>query len=100
MLAIERLKLTVFYLKLFEQTSLLIPVMRTLDCDSILTVKDQKRDKDNYLASNDLKPELKPMSIDVQSAPTCFDKARVSLGGLWPAGMHRHSSNLGDSKQH
>ena len=29
-LAIERLKLTVFYLKLFEQTSRLIPVMRTL----------------------------------------------------------------------
>ena len=82
MLAIERLKLTVFYLKLFERTSRLIPIMRTLDRDAILTIKDQKQDKDNYLASTDLKPELKPMSIDVQSAPTCFDKARVILGGM------------------
>ena len=56
--------------------------MKTLDRDDILSVKEQKQDEDNYLESKDPKPELKLMSIDIQSAPTCLDKAQVILGSM------------------
>ena len=82
-LAIDRLKLTVFCIKLYEQTSQNILDMTTLTINDIISVRDQKREEDEYLSSKDLKPELKPMSIDVHSAPTCFDKARVILGNMW-----------------
>jgi len=79
-LTIECLKLTVFCLKLYEQTNQDIPDMTTLSLDDILSIRDQKRDEDEYLSSKEPRPELKPMSIDVHSAPTCFDKARVIFG--------------------
>ena len=43
-LAIERLKLTVFCLKLYEQTSQSIP--ETLTIDNITSVRDQKQEED------------------------------------------------------
>ena len=50
-LSIERLKLTVFYLKLYERTSKNIPDMTTLTIDNIISVRDQKRMEDEYLSS-------------------------------------------------
>ena len=38
--------------------------------------------EEDYLASKDPGPEIKPMSLDVQSAPTCFDKIRVILSAM------------------
>ena len=67
MLAIERLKLTVFYLQLFEWTSQSILKMTMLTRDDILSVKAQKQEEDDYFSSKGPKPELKPMSIDMQS---------------------------------
>ena len=81
-LAIERLKLTVFCLKLYEWTSRNIPDMTTLTCDDLLSVEDQKREEDYYSSNKDQRPELKPMSIDVHSAPTCFDKVRIILNAM------------------
>ena len=46
-LAIERLKLTVFYLRPYERTSRDIPDMTTLTCDDILFVEDQKQEEDD-----------------------------------------------------
>ena len=56
-LAIERLKLTVFCLKIYEQTSRSIPDMLALSLDDILVVRDQKREEDEYLLSKDT-PDL------------------------------------------
>ena len=78
-LAIERLKLAVFCLRLYERTSRNIPDMTTLTCDNLTSVEDQKRKEDEY----NQRPELKPMSIDVHSAPTCFDKVRIILNSMW-----------------
>ena len=75
-LAIERLKLTVFCLKLCQS----IPDLKTLTFDDITSIRNQKREEDEYLANKDTKSKLKPMLIDVHSAPTCFDRARVILG--------------------
>ena len=55
-LAIKRLKLTVFCLKLYAQTSHSIPDMTTLNIDNIISVRDQKREEDEYLSSKDPKP--------------------------------------------
>ena len=38
--------------------------------------------EEDYLSSKDPGPEIKPMSLDVQSAPTCFDKIRVILSAM------------------
>ena len=56
--------------------------MTTLTIDDIISVWDQKREEEEYLSSKDPRPELKPTSIDVNSAPTCFDKARVILSNM------------------
>ena len=69
-MAIKRLKLTVFCLKLYKQTSRTIPDVTTLTLDDITSVRDQTREEDEYLSSKDPRPKLKPMSIDVHSAPT------------------------------
>jgi hypothetical protein len=81
-LAIERLKLTVFCLTLYELTSHTIPDVTTLTLDNITSVRDQKREEDEYLSSKDPRPELTPMSIDVHSAPTCFDKVWIILNAM------------------
>jgi hypothetical protein len=46
-LIIEPLKLTMFYLQLFDPTSRGIPKIMTLDCDDILSVKDQKQEEED-----------------------------------------------------
>jgi hypothetical protein len=38
--------------------------------------------EEDYLSSKDPGPELKPMSLDVHSAPTCFDKVRIILAAM------------------
>jgi hypothetical protein len=81
-LAIEHLKLAVFCLKLYEQTSRDVPDMTTLTCDDITCVYDQKREEDEYLSSKDPRPKLTPMPIDVHSAPTCFNKVRIILNAM------------------
>ena len=81
-LAIERLKLAVFCLKLYERTSRKLPEMFELDRYNLVAVEDQKRIEDDYLSSKDPGPELKPMSIDVHSAPVCFDKVRIILNSM------------------
>ena len=56
--------------------------MTTLNIDNITAVRDQKREEDRCLSSKGPKPKLTPMLIDVHSAPTCFDKARVILSSM------------------
>jgi hypothetical protein len=81
-LAIERLKLAVFCIKLYERTSRKLPEMIDLERYDLTNVEDQKRIEDEYLASKDPGPELKPMSIDVHSVPVCFDKVRIILNSM------------------
>jgi len=81
-LAIERLKLALFCLKLYERTSRDIPDMMTLTHEDLTFVEDQKREADEYVLNKDQRPELKLMSIDVHSAPTCFDKVRIILNAM------------------
>jgi hypothetical protein len=38
--------------------------------------------EEDYLSTKDPGPELKPMSLDMHSAPTCFDKVRVILATM------------------
>ena len=38
--------------------------------------------EEDYLSSKDPGPKLKPMSLDVHSAPTCFDKVRIILAAM------------------
>ena len=47
-LAVERLKLAVFYVKLLERTSRPIPYLTTIKRQDINAVKDQKDEEDNY----------------------------------------------------
>jgi hypothetical protein len=81
-LAIERLKLAVFCLKLHERTSRDIPDMTELTRDNFTFIEDQKREEDGYLLNKDQRPKLKPMSINVHSAPTCFDKVLIILNAM------------------
>jgi hypothetical protein len=81
-LAIERLKLAVFCLKLAVQTSRPIPDWEDIERCNLEAVADQKLMEEDYLSSKDSGPELKPMSLDVHSAPTCFDKVRVILAAM------------------
>jgi hypothetical protein len=78
-LAIERIKLAVFCIKLYERTSCKLPEWFEIDRYDIAAFEDQMRIEDNYLSSKDPRPELKPMSLDVHSVPTCFDKIRIIL---------------------
>jgi hypothetical protein len=81
-LAVERLKLAVFFLKLAMQTSRPIPDWWDIKRCTIEALADQKLMEEEYLSSKDSGPELKPMSLDVHSAPTCFDKVRVILTSM------------------
>jgi len=54
----------------------------TLSLYNITSVRDQKREEDEYPSSKDPRPKLTLMSIDVHSAPTCFDRARFILGNM------------------
>ena len=56
--------------------------MTTLTLNNITFIKDQKREEDEYQSTKDPRPKLTPMSINVHSAPTCFDKVRVILGAM------------------
>ena len=38
--------------------------------------------EEDYLSSKDPGPELKPMSLDVHSVPTCFDKVQIILAAM------------------
>ena len=38
--------------------------------------------EDDYFSSKDPGPDLKPMSIDVHSAPACFDKVWIILNSI------------------
>ena len=81
-MAIERLKLAVFCLKIYERTDRKLPEMTILDCCNLSCVEDQQRIEDDYFSSKDSGPELKPMSIDVHSAPACFDKFPIILNSM------------------
>jgi hypothetical protein len=81
-LAIERLKLAVFCIKLYERTSCNLPEWFEIDRFKIAAVEDQQRIEDDYLSSKAPGPELKPMSLDVHSVPTCFDKVRIILNAM------------------
>ena len=81
-LAIERLKLVVFCIKLYKQTSRKFPEWFEIERYDIVAIEDQKRIEDDYLSSKDPGPKLKPMSLDVHSAPTCFDKVRIILNAM------------------
>ena len=50
-------------------------------CD-LKAVEDQKRIEDDYLSSKDPGPKLKPMSLDVNSVPTCFDNDQIILNAM------------------
>ena len=82
-MAIERLKLAVFLIKLFERTSRDLPAMTSLDRYDLLQIKDQKTIKEDYILIKDPGTELKQMSIDVHSMPACFDKVWIILNSMW-----------------
>ena len=71
-----------FCLKLAVRTSRPIPDWEDIERCNLKAVADQKLMEEDYLSSKDSGPELKPMSIDVHSAPTCFDKIRVILAAM------------------
>ena len=73
-MAVKRLKLAAFCIKLYEQTSRDLQDWSKIARIDLIEVQDQKKTKDDYLASKDPEPELKPMSLDVHSAPACFEK--------------------------
>ena len=81
-LSIERLKLAVFCLKLAVRTSHPIQDWDKIERCDLKAVKDQKKMEDDYLSSKDPGPKLKSMSLDVHSAPTCFDKVRIILNAM------------------
>ena len=71
-----------FCLNLYDRTNRKLPEMTVLDRCDLLSVEDQKIIEDNYFSSKDPGPELKPMSIDVHSAPACFDKFWIILNSM------------------
>ena len=81
-LAIECLKLAVFCINLYEQTSRDLPKWDKIERYDLEAVEDQKKIEDDYFTSKDPGPELKPMSLDVHSAPTCFAKVRIILAAM------------------
>ena len=81
-LAVERLKLAVFCLKLAVRTSRIVPEWYEVKRCHIEAITDQKTMEEDYLSSKDPGPKIKPMSLDVHSAPTCFDKIRVILSAM------------------
>ncbi len=64
------------------QTSREVPYWYEIKRGNIEAVANQKIMEEDYLASKDPGPKIKPMSLDVQSAPTCFDKIRVILSAM------------------
>jgi hypothetical protein len=81
-LAVERLKLAVFYLKLAVRTSRDVPDWDEVNRDNIESIIDQREMEEDYLSSKDPGPTIPVMSLDVQSAPTCFDKVRIALSAM------------------
>jgi hypothetical protein len=75
-LAVKRLKLAAFCIKLYERTSRNLPDWSEIAQCDLVEIQDQKKIEDDYLASKDPGPKLKPMSLDVHSAPTCFEKVQ------------------------
>ena len=81
-LAVERLKLAAFCIELYEWTSRNLPEWSDIERYNLAAVEDQKRIEDAYLSIKDPETELKPMSLDVHSAPTCFKKVRIILAAM------------------
>jgi hypothetical protein len=81
-LAVERLKLAAFCIKLYERTSRKLPDWSEIEQCDLVDIQDQKKIEDDYLASKDPGPELKPMFLNVHSAPACFEKVRIILAAM------------------
>jgi hypothetical protein len=81
-LAVERLKLAAFCIKLYERTSRDLPDWSEIEQSDLAEVQDQKKIEDDYLSNKDPGPDLKPMSLDVHSAPAAFEKVRIILAAM------------------
>ena len=76
-----RLKLTLFYVKLNQRMSRLNPGFDEITRDYLELVKDQRKVEIEY-AKTKSGSDLKPLTLDLVTAPACFEKVKTVLSAL------------------
>ena len=80
-ISVTRLKLTLFYVKLNQRMSRPNPTFDKMTIDYLDLVKDQRKIEREY-AMTKSGPDPKPLTLDLVTAPACFEKVKTYLSTL------------------
>ena len=80
-ICVTQLKLLLFYVKLNERMSRQSPMFDKITKDYLDLVKEQRKIEREY-AKTKASPEPKPLTLDLATAPTCFEKVNTLLSSL------------------